>query len=577
MQSVAVRVRGASASTASTAAQHLDVAASELAAQADPSTSSDPLMDKLATTASSREDDDTKGSDSWRLQSDTSTVSSRVTTPEPPSPPRSRSRPPLSSTTTGSRSPRDGRSSAIPIPIPGAVPPPPPPGLPTYGELHSVGAGVITSSDVSQSHVTAEDKTEPQASSWIDHSAATSLSSDDDESEEDLIAYKNARQFPPQLPAHLSAHMSNPRSRSSATNRITNWVTQYEKSHSPARIRRRNRTTSASSKGSESQATRSCPGSDSSHAEVEQLWQQLKERRGRLRDIRNEMTQLRQKLQKLRWQKEEADNSFMAIVRPLLVGQRSDTFLSSLKLLDSRMASMLELREDYHFRETSYELLELELDEEEKEVSGLETKFFSLLSAGQHHGGGSDSAPARRSTTDARPRVDVNTPYELIGIQADRPLEDIHPLYVEFSAAVGDLENAKEDYRELLFVHSQYEDERNLGDSTGHGLSADAETFLTEFPSDEERLKASIAKLQDVVQRLKQLCQEKRVMKKHLSVQLAYVLEPEMAYEDLDLDDTAQILEHHHDLAHPRYTGEQVVASPTAYFAHERVAASVSI
>ncbi|GAB0134768.1 hypothetical protein EsDP_00003125 [Epichloe bromicola] len=491
MQSVAVRARGASASTASTAAQHLDVAASDLAAQTNPSTSSDPLMDKLATTASSHEDDDTKGSDSWRLQSDASTVSSRVTTPEPHSPPRSISRPPLSSSTTGtteSRTPRDGRSSAIPIPIPAAVPPPPPPsppGLPTYGELR--GVGVATSSDVGQSHVTAEDKAEPQASSWIDHGAAISLSSDD-ESEEDLIAYKNSRQFPPLLPAHLSTHMSNPRSRSSATNRITNWVTQ------------------------------SCPGSDSSHAEVEQLWQQLKERRGRLRDIRNKMTQVRQELQKLRWQKEEADNSFMTIVRPLLVGQRSDTFLSSLKLLDSRMASMLELREDYHFREASYEQLELELDEEEKEVSGLETKFFSLLSAGQHHGGGSDSAPARRSTTDTRPGVDVDTPYELIGIQADKPLEDIHPLYVEFSAAVGDLENAKEDYRELLFVHSQYEDERSLCDSTGHGLSADAETFLTEFPSDEARLKASISKLEDVAQRLKQLCQEKRVMKKHLSV-----------------------------------------------------------
>lgn len=92
---------------------------------------------------------------------------------------------------------------------------------------------------------------------------------------------------------------------------------------------------------------------------------------------------------------------------------QSDTFLSSLKLLDSRMTSMLELREDYHFRETSHELLELERDGEEKEVSGLETKFFSLLSAGRHHGGGSDSAPARRSTTDKRPRADVNTPYEL--------------------------------------------------------------------------------------------------------------------------------------------------------------------
>lgn len=108
--------------TASTTPHNLDIVASDHVAQTEMSASSDRLMEKLATTASSRDDDDIKEIDSWR-QSDASDVSSRVTTPDPQPP--SRSRPPLSSSTTETQTPHGSRTPAIPIP--GALLPPYPP------------------------------------------------------------------------------------------------------------------------------------------------------------------------------------------------------------------------------------------------------------------------------------------------------------------------------------------------------------------------------------------------------------------------------------------------------------------
>ncbi|KAK2594753.1 hypothetical protein QQS21_007551 [Conoideocrella luteorostrata] len=378
-----------------------------------------------------------------------------------------------------------------------------------------------------------------------------SITSEND-SWEDLFAYRNAREFPPRLPAHDRGHLSNQPSRSSATNRITKWVTQYEKSHSPARMRPQDTSGSVTPERSTPKTIKWQSGTGSSHAEVEQLWQQLKEGRGRLHDIRQKMARIRGDLRSLRRRKDESEDSFITVIRPLLIGQRSDVFQSSLKKLDSRMAHMLALRRDYHAREETYESLELELDEEERWLSGLETRFFSLLSAGKDPERGLVSIPTGKNTTGVTSVLE--TPYELLGISADKPVEDIHPLYTEFSTAVGDLENAKEEHRELMFVHSQYEDQRALRESIGQGITADADFFFAEFSSEEERMNASITELDKEVQRLKHLCQEKRVMKKHLSVQMAYVLDPGIPYEDLELEDPAVILKRHHSIGNPLYS-----------------------
>ncbi|UKZ83730.1 hypothetical protein TrVFT333_011539 [Trichoderma virens FT-333] len=84
--------------------------------------SADVSLVTFAAAASSHEDEDFKESDRWRLHSDTSTISSRVTTPDPVV-----SSPPLTPfASVGSRTPLPGRISNAfsPLPLlPPAVPP----------------------------------------------------------------------------------------------------------------------------------------------------------------------------------------------------------------------------------------------------------------------------------------------------------------------------------------------------------------------------------------------------------------------------------------------------------------------
>ncbi|KIE00756.1 hypothetical protein MAJ_03090, partial [Metarhizium majus ARSEF 297] len=633
---------------ASTRHHDIDVAASDHAVQSDMSASTDRLMEKLATTASSRDDDDMKGSDSWNLHSDASTVSSRVTTPDPQPPPISR--PPLSSRTTETHTPHVSRTPAIPIP--GALPPPPPPprhrdprhfqqfnqprqvsefprnpapgpNIGTDEETHALSQSfplpdgflcdrapqaplphafpppprfLAEKLDTNHqrfslpaTHRNSRQQSEsstnvlfpqyptpsitgstesplqlqgPSCSSqvfnktlqfipWPDTSKEASSS--EYSSQEDTFAYRNARQFPPQLPAQPNHHLSTRRNRSFATNRITNWVSEYEKSHGPARLRRQEATTPALSDLLESEAARSQSSAVSSHAAVEHLWKQLKQKRAKLQDIRKHMTQQRQELRNLRLRKDDADNAFMAVLRPLLVSQRSDVLSSSLKILDSRMAAMLKLREEYHFSEASYESLELDLDEEEQELSGLETKFFSILAAGQDcHA--EQSEPTRTSTADKTLDADAETPYYLIGISADKTLEDVHPLYHKFSTAVGNLENAKEEYEDLLFMNSDFEKDRALREGTGRNINRDAEEFFAELPNQKSRMEGVINALESEVQRLRLLCEEKGAMKKFLPLQMSYLLNPDMIYEDMDLEDTRDILKKYTTAKHPRYS-----------------------
>ncbi|UKZ58031.1 hypothetical protein TrVGV298_011892 [Trichoderma virens] len=81
--------------------------------------SADVSLVTFAAAASSHEDEDFKESDRWRLHSDTSTISSRVTTPDPVV-----SSPPLTPfASVGSRTPLPGRISNAFSPLP-LLPPP---------------------------------------------------------------------------------------------------------------------------------------------------------------------------------------------------------------------------------------------------------------------------------------------------------------------------------------------------------------------------------------------------------------------------------------------------------------------
>jgi hypothetical protein len=269
------------------------------------------------------------------------------------------------------------------------------------------------------------------------------------------------------------------------------------------------------------------------------------------------MARRRNELQDLRVRKDGADNAFMTVIRPLLLNQKSNVLSSSLELLDSRMARMLELREQYHYSEANYESLELGLDEEEKELGRLETKFFSLLAAGQNHETHRPLPPGKH-TNEAAPEVGTETPYYMMGISAAKSLEDTHPLYLQLSAAVGDLQNAREEYNDLLFLNSHYEQDQDVRASTGRAITAEAAKFFTELPGEKSRMQAAINQLEIEVQRRRRLCEEKGAMKKFLSTHMASILNPGVAgvaVEHLDLRDAHNILDKHETMAHPRYSG----------------------
>lgn len=376
----------------------------------------------------------------------------------------------------------------------------------------------------------------------------TMSSSSSSSSEEDPIAYRNTRIFPPRFPAPPTCRASSPRSTSLATNRITKWVSRYEKARSPneAHLKAIGLSTGSERRGS-ADASASVVSDASSYAEVQLLWRQLKEKRARVGDIKQDMATMRQKLRDLRRSQNEADNAFMSVLRPMLVNQWGLPFTSA-RVIDHRMAAMQDLRDEYHFRETEYESLELTMDDEEAKLHGLETRFFSLLAAGQNKF--EHAAPHDANFVEAESGPPSDVPYELRGICADKPLEDLHPLYVELTSAIGDLENAQEEHQDLLYVKEHYDLQSEFQQSMGKKKTAEADDFFSEFPVEEARMKDEALRLEDRVESLKKLCEARKVMRKHMSVRMAYALDPHQKFEELELEDKASILARPRSLAH---------------------------
>ncbi|RFU76944.1 hypothetical protein TARUN_5292 [Trichoderma arundinaceum] len=388
-------------------------------------------------------------------------------------------------------------------------------------------------------------------------------------SNEDPIAYRNARQFPPQLPAGPAYGPSAPRSRSSAANQITAWVSQYEKSRSPTRSRSRLGDISAvlHPTDTESHLDGSLHSNDSSHGEIEMLWQQLKEKRAKLSGTRAEMRSRRKELREKRREKDAADNAFMSVVRPVLVSQ-GELFHSATNLFESRLERMQQLRDDYQVLESSYESLEAILDEEERDLSILETRFFSILAAEQTKEErqldiSSDSGAANFSVDQ------TEIPYELRGISPYGPVEEPHPLYVELTSTVGYLGNARDEYADLLSTKEQYEEEQQLKKTTKQKVSdeLDMKEFFDEFPYEEQRMNDVVANLESKVNRLRKLCEDRGVMKKHMSIKMEYALDPQIKYEDLDLDDEQAIMNRRKTLGHAEFN--ELLSQPDHVLAEE--------
>lgn len=341
------------------------------------------------------------------------------------------------------------------------------------------------------------------------------------------------------------------KSKAAITNRITSWVAQYERSQSPWRGPRGDGVPSAESKKPDAKDETPEASDTSSDGEPEHLWTQLKQKRATLNVLKRQMTEKRKELRELRRKMDDSDGAFMSVIRPILVNQRSLSH-TPLSLLDRRMLEVQRLRTDYYYLESKYEGLEVVLDEEEVSLNKLETRFFSLLAAGRLR---TERAPAYHDDVNQDEDAGFHSmPVDLKGISSEGPPENIHPLYIELVSALGDLQNATEEYDDLLYVKGEYDYDAELKRKTGQKLDDnDSKEFFADFPQENARMLKNIQHLNETVENLKQECEAKGVMRKHLSSKTAYLLYPDKPYDDIELDDAEQILERNPSLAHASF------------------------
>ncbi|KAK1969745.1 hypothetical protein LY78DRAFT_653721 [Colletotrichum sublineola] len=393
-----------------------------------------------------------------------------------------------------------------------APPPPPPPSLSTLNmsikSQRTVTIPIQRSLSPSMSL---------SSGSW--HQNYTSSESETSSIDTDYFEHQNRTTFPPLLPSAQGRTFE--RARKQLADSITNKVSCLENSRGSVPSLVASDTSSAASVASMEDDG------------VQGLWIKMKERRQRLNLLKEDMATKRKALQKLRRRKDEADNTFMHMLRPILVRDRQDLPGISKELLDKRFAEMQSLRTEYHWLESGYEGHESALDEEEIELIRIETRFFSLLAAGS--GRNIRSAPYTDESEESDAEESTDMPYELTGISRNGPTDDTHPLWEDLVSAVGDLSNAREEYDDLLLYHNQYTYSMDVKKSAGKLPSAEETEFMNEFPEEEREKRQHVDHLTEEVDRLKEICKQKGAMKKHPSFKIAYALDPSIG-DDLSLD-----------------------------------------
>ncbi|KAF6842523.1 hypothetical protein CMUS01_02990 [Colletotrichum musicola] len=263
---------------------------------------------------------------------------------------------------------------------------------------------------------------------------------------------------------------------------------------------------------------------------VEQLWKEMKARRQRLFLAKQNMANERKALRDLRRRKDEADNSFMNMLRLIFIEGRQGLLAASHDSIKKSFAEMQSLRFDYHWHESNYEKLELTLDDEEETLNNIETRFFSLLAAG------STRDDFETDSADESEEEEASKPHDLMGISRDGPADDTHPLWQDLVSAIGDLNNAREEHDQLLRDHGRHAYDIKIKTSVGSKPTAEEIEFMDEFPTEERKKREDVERLTDEVDRLRRLCEQKGAMKKHPPFIIAYALDPNIG-EDMSLDD----------------------------------------
>ncbi|KAF4874400.1 hypothetical protein CGCSCA1_v006481 [Colletotrichum siamense] len=412
--------------------------------------------------------------------------------------------------------PPGSRPASITHPRPPPPPPPPPPMArrkkPLAGTMPS-SPPLLLSTDIWQQPITSD-------------SGASSDESDD------YFDQQNRTAFPPLMPT-VQSRKAVERDRRKITDVITNKVSRLAHSRSPV-------------PSLESDASSVASTISSGDDGVQHLWVLMKERRQRVYGIKQEMASRRRHLRELRRRKDEADNAFMNMLRPILIRGRRSTLGTLDDTLDKRFADMQKLRTDYHFFESDYENLEVSLDEQEEDLINIETRFFSILAAGSTSAG---QEFEMEDSDDDELAEQSSMPYDLMGISRHGPTEEAHPLWQDLVSAIGDLENAKDEYGDLILIHDQYAYGIEVKKTAGKRPNADEIEFIDGYPSEEREKRENVDRLADEVKRLKQICEENGAMKKHPSFRIAYALDPDIG-EDMSLDDLGTKTG---SVAHPRF------------------------
>lgn len=287
---------------------------------------------------------------------------------------------------------------------------------------------------------------------------------------------------------------------------------------------------------------------DSPGMEIEQLWQLLKEKRSKVASIKQDMAARRKELRVLRRKRDDADNSMMNLLRPVLVNHRSISHISA-SALSAHLGEVQSLWGEYTHLEATYEGQELLLDEEEETLYYAETRFFTILASGRTKL--ESTRPAKKRPLEAS--YPTNVPLDLRGISPEGPTEDLHPCYVRLTSTYGDLQNAIELHEELMADKKAHEEDAEVRQATGRQPHQETKEFWATFDEEQERLHKAVVDLERQTEDLKQYCQSQGLMRKHMSIEMEYALDPTIRYDNLELDDVDTIVESQVPLTHGRF------------------------
>lgn len=357
-----------------------------------------------------------------------------------------------------------------------------------------------------------------------------------------FLTRNDAHSFPPRPP--LARRYSSPRAKYQAVSNIHSWMTSFiygTGSRDTFNGRTGEAGQIATRSGSEGESLNE---SDAFANRVEDLWRQLVSQRKHVGELRNSVAERRSRLRSLRPRMFEADNTFMAMVRPLIIQNHASQKRHSVEQFETQLAELQKLRDEHQDLELSCDEAEQAVSWEEARLSHLEIKFYSLLGKVDDEDDDLDN-----SVHDQEESV----PFELRGICPDKGgLE--HPTYTRLERAVALLRIGKEELDELLRVKEQCDEMKERSLRLGLKVSRQVVEFLADFDPTYDELQQRIAETEDDVRRYQQLCEDKGVMPEFPTDDVWSTLYPNSPLEGINLGDEATILAEHDSLAHPVFT-----------------------